>query len=202
MFLPPPETSDAVDRVYNSSQSSQGFVMNLMSVWAWRPDVFESFGALRGQLTSSASLSKRDQAVLVCAMASQLRDSYCSLAWGKALAREADAAAAAAVLTGDDEHTHLTARDRALAAWARKVVSDPNGTRPADVAALRSVGLDDRSIFELTAFIAFRLAFSTVNDALGASPDWQLAESVPHEVRAAVTYGRPAQAAPQEENPS
>lgn len=195
MFLPKPEPTDAVERIYKSNEAAQGFVMNLTSAWAWRPDVFESFAALRSQLTASAGLSKRDQAVLVCAMASQLRDSYCSLAWGKTLAKEAGATSAAAVLKGRDDAA-LTDRDRALAAWARKVVADPNGTTPADVAMLRSVGLDDRTVFEATAFIAFRLAFSTVNDALGATPDWQLLNAAPPEVRAAVTYGRPAQAVP------
>ena len=195
MFLAQPEPTEAVQRVLNATQSSQGFVMNLASVWAWRPEIFESFAALRGQLTSSASLSKRDQAVLVCAMASQLRDSYCSLAWGKTLAAEAGAEPAAAILT-DGEHAALTARDRALAAWARKVVNDPNGTTADDVAALHEVGLDDRGIFEVTAFIAFRQAFSTVNDALGANPDWQLVSAAPPEVGAAVTYGRRPQAAP------
>ena len=43
----------------------------------------------------------------------------------------------------------------------------------------------------ITAFVALRLAFSTINDALGAQPDAQLAQSLPREVREAVTYGRP-----------
>lgn len=195
MFLPPPESTAAVERVYESNQAAQGFVMNLTSAWAWRPDVFESFAALRGQLTSSSGLSKRDQAMLVCAAASQLQDSYCSLAWGKTLAAEAGATTAAAVLANAEDGA-LTARDHALAAWARKVVANPNSTTPADVATLRSAGLDDRAIFEATAFVAFRLAFSTVNDALGANPDWQLADTAPPEVRAAVSYGRPPQNAP------
>ncbi|NKE65271.1 hypothetical protein RAMLITH_05510 [Ramlibacter sp. RBP-2] len=195
MFLPPPEPTAAVERIYESNQAAQGFVMNLTSAWAWRPDIFDSFAALRGQLTSSSGLSRRDQAVLVCAMASQLQDSYCSLAWGKTLAAEAGATAAGAVLKAGDDAA-LTARDRALAAWARKVVADPNGTTPADVAMLRSAGLDDRAIFEATAFVAFRLAFSTVNDALGANPDWQLVDTAPAEVRSAVTYGRRPGAAP------
>ena len=50
---------------------------------------------------------------------------------------------------------------------------------------------DRREIFEATAFIAFRVAFSTVNDALGARPDLALAEAAPAAVRAAVSYGRP-----------
>ena len=200
MFLPLPKITEAIERIYKSNQAAQGFVMNLTSAWAWRPDIFESFAALRAQLTSSSDLSMRDQAVLVCATASQLRDSYCSLAWGKTLAAEAGPATAAAVLTDGDD-TELTARDRALAAWARKIVADPNSTTPSDIDTLRSAGLDDRAIFEATAFAAFRLAFSTVNDALGANPDWQLVKTVPPEVRSAVTYGRPPQTAPDERPP-
>ena len=44
----------------------------------------------------------------------------------------------------------------------------------------------------VAAFVALRLAFSTINDALGSSPDGQLVESLPPDVAAAVTYGRAA----------
>jgi hypothetical protein len=79
-----------------------------------------------------------------------------------------------------------------MAAWARKVATDPNATTPAEIQALRDAGLDDGQIFAVTAFVALRLAFATVNDALGAQPDAQLARSLPPQVREAVTYGRPA----------
>jgi len=80
---------------------------------------------------------------------------------------------------------------------------DQGGTDPAEdrnaesgnrslgsVDALRAAGLSDRDIFEVTAFVALRLAFSTVNDALGAQPDPELVAAAPPEVREAVTYGR------------
>ena len=67
-----------------------------------------------------------------------------------------------------------------------------NATSAADIDELRKVGLSEREIFEATLFVAFRQAFSTVNDALGVTPDRQLVEKVPAEVRAAVTYGRAA----------
>jgi uncharacterized peroxidase-related enzyme len=191
MFIAAPEDSVDTARLYKSSADSQGFVMNLTRAWAWRPDVFEGFAALRSQLTTRSSLSKREQAVIVCATASKLRDSYCSLAWGKTLAAEAGADLAAAVI-GSSAHDLLSARDQALADWARKVVANPNGTSSQDVSALQAAGLTEKEIFEATVFIAFRLAFSTVNDALGVMPDWELAESVPKEVGAAVTFGRPA----------
>ena len=191
MFIAPPEDSDDTARIYKASKESQGFVMNLTRAWAWRPDVFEAFAALRAQLTAKSSLSKREQAVMVCAMAAELGDSYCAMAWGKVLAQEADPASAAALI-GNASADRLTVRDQALAAWARKLVADPNRTSQEDVDALRAAGLSEKEIVEATVFIGFRLAFSTVNDALGAEPDRQLLESLPPKVAAAVTFGRPA----------
>ena len=190
MFLPADKPSDATRRICQGSRDTHGFVMNLTHLWSWRPDLFDAFTALRNQLTSQSTLTKRDQAVIVCAMASQLGDSYCSLAWGKTLAAEASPAVAAAILAPPDAAGVLTPRDAALAVWARQVTADPNGTTQSDVDALKAAGFSDREIFEATLFTAFRVAFSTVNDALGVTPDWQLFELVPKEVASAVSYGR------------
>jgi hypothetical protein len=75
---------------------------------------------------------------------------------------------------------------------ARKVVKDPNATTPADVQALRDAGMKDGQIFAITAFVALRLAFSTVNDALGAHPDPKLVATLPEVVGQAVPDGRTA----------
>jgi hypothetical protein len=136
-----------------------------------------------------SGLTFRQRGILVAATASALGDSYCSLAWGGKLGKASDPALAAGVLTGSD--AGLTDQERAMAVWARKVARDPNATTPADIEALRDSGLDDGQIFAVTAFVALRLAFSTINDSLGAQPDAQLARSLPSEVREAVTYGRP-----------
>lgn len=195
MFIAAPEDNEDTARLYRADAESPGFVMNLTRAWAWRPDVFEGFGALRAQLTTKSSLSKREQGVIVCATAAELGDSYCSLAWGKMLADAAGSGAAAAVI-GNASCDQLSDRERALAAWCRQVVDDPSGTRARDVAALRDAGFSDQEVFEATVFVAFRLAFSTVNGALGIAPDWQLREAAPQEVREAVGYGRPAAAKP------
>jgi uncharacterized peroxidase-related enzyme len=193
MFIAQPADSAETTSVYKGSVDAQGYVTNLVRAWAWRPEVFEGFAALRNQLMSQSRLSKRDYAVMVCATASELGDAYCSLAWGKILSQEAGAGIAAAVIS-DSGAGDSSLRDRTLAGWARKVVANPNATRSSDVDALREVGLSDREIFEATAFIAFRLAFATVNDALGIPPDGRLFETTPPEVRAAVTFGRSAAA--------
>jgi hypothetical protein len=68
---------------------------------------------------------------------------------------------------------------------------DPGGTDIAGVQRLRDTGLDDRQVLALTLYAALRLAFSTVDDALGARPDRPLRNAAPPAVRAAVDYGRP-----------
>jgi uncharacterized peroxidase-related enzyme len=189
MFLSIPPTSEARDSLYARDVADDGYVANLTRLWAWRPDVLDAFVGLRKLLMDHAGFSLRERSVLVCAAAATLNDSYCALAWGKTLAAETDPATAAAVLQGDGA-PGLSARERALANWARQVVRAPNAIGKEDIERLRAAGLTDEEIFNATVFIAFRLAFSTVNDALGAGPDRELAEAVPAEVREAVTFGR------------
>jgi uncharacterized peroxidase-related enzyme len=194
-YLPEPPADDAVEATYEEDRASDGYVANVTRLWAWRPDIAESFTQLRSHLMQTSELGDRDFAVLVASTAGALGDSYCSLAWGGKLAALSDSETAAAVVSGR-EAEGLSEREAALAAWARQIVRDPNATTSADVEALRRAGLDEQEIFEATLCVAFRLAFSSVNDALGATPDRQLADSTPEVLRTAVSYGRPPGAMP------
>jgi len=198
MFLDEPPETETTERLYAGDNDGRGYVMNLTRLWAWRPEVFEDFLKLRNALTGESSLTPREVALIVSATASTLGDSYCSLVWGEALAKESDGRTAARVLRGDEPES-LSPREAALVRWVRRVARDPNGTRPEDVERLRAAGMTDREIFEATAFAAFRLAFATVNDALGARPDRQAAEAARPKVRAAVTYGRPPETGEEKE---
>jgi uncharacterized peroxidase-related enzyme len=189
MFLSMPSPSEASSSLYARDIADDGYVSNLTRLWAWRPDVFDSFLNTRRVLTEKAALSLRERAILVCATAANMGDSYCALAWGRTLASETDPTTAAEVLQRK-EPSALTARERALATWARQVVRDPNAITAEDVDRLRQAGVTDGEIFNATVFVAFRLAFSTVNDALGACPDAPLAGAAPASVRDAVNYGR------------
>jgi uncharacterized peroxidase-related enzyme len=190
-FLGEPPASEATEAAYDADRDSDGYVWNVTRLWGWRPDLYDSFAALRASLMESSALTARDWAVLVTATAAERDDSYCSLAWGPRLAKLSDDETAARIIAGEPA-PELSDREAALAAWARQLVEDPNATSESDLARLRELGLGDREIFEATAFIAFRLAFSTVNDALGAAPDRQLADAAPDAIRAAVSYGRAA----------
>lgn len=190
MFIDTPAHTTDIQKLYDANLASMGFVMNLTRAWAWRPEILEDFAALRTRLTESSGLSKREVALVVCAAASERRDAYCSLAWGRTLAKEAGEQVAAAVIGNAADET-LNSRENALIQWTRMVVADPNATTQADVDALRAAGLSDPEIFEAAVLGALRLAFSSVNAALGLCPDAQLADQVPEAVRSRVNFGRP-----------
>jgi alkylhydroperoxidase family enzyme len=176
--------------MYDTDLSLQGYVANLTRVWAYSPESLAALSYVLKRAADTADLNPQERAVVVTASAATLGDSYCSLAFGSKVAATAGVAAAVGVVSGNDDRA-LTARERALADWARRVVDDPNAIGPAEVDTLRAAGLDDGQVFALTVFVALRLAFSTVNDALGASPDEELAARTPEAVLAAVGYGRP-----------
>ena len=196
--LPPP--SPEADRLCADDVAGRGYVMNISHLWGHHPALHDALGGVIGQSSEAASLSLRERAVLVSACVSTLGDAYCSLAWGTRLAGETSADVAAAVIRGED--TGLTPAEQALAAWARRVVRAPNATTASDVDELRAAGYDDGQIVAITVFVALRLAFATVNDALGAQPDAELAAAAPPALRDEVTFGRPVSATDESESPA
>src|SRR5688500_4844898 len=144
MFLDDAATPEALAYL-EAERASNGYLMNLQRAWAWRPDVAQAFTALRQQVTAHSSLSPKEVALLVCASARTLGDSYCAIAWGSRLAKLADPQLAADLLRGA-QPAALTARESALARWAEQVVRDPNAARAQQVDELRAAGLTEREI--------------------------------------------------------
>jgi uncharacterized peroxidase-related enzyme len=189
-FLGQPPMTPQAQGLYDEDVADSGYVWNVSRLWAYQPETVHRLFELMSAAFKPSGLTFRQRGILVTAAASTLGDSYCSMAWGGKLAGASDPDLAVGVLTGLDGD--LTEQEKAIAGWARKIVKDPNATTSADVQALRDAGLNDEQIFAITTFVALRLAFSTINDALGAQPDRQLVESLPKGIVDAVTYGRPA----------
>jgi uncharacterized peroxidase-related enzyme len=188
-FLDLPLVTPEAQAIFDEDIAEDGYVMNVSRLWAYNPGLVTGLFDLMRNSISEHEVSFRHRAILVAACASTLGDSYCSVAWGSKLAAASDPDIAAGVINGGDEG--LTDQERALASWARKVAKNPNSATERDLAALRSAGFDDKQIFAITVFVALRLAFSTVNDALGVGPDMALCATAPEAVVRAVRYGRP-----------
>jgi uncharacterized peroxidase-related enzyme len=187
-LLADPPLQEGSEELFANDLTDPGYVMNLTRLWAYQPQTKLGLFELIKATTKAGELTMRQRGILVSATASTLGDSYCSIAWGKKLANEADPEIAAAVLLGRDDE--LTESEKALAIWARKMARDANSIDSEDIERMRKVGFSDEQIFAITAYVAFRIAFSTVNDALGALPDAEFRTTAPSQVLAAVTWGR------------
>ena len=192
-FLRPASVTPEAQELFDGDVEELGFVMNASRVWAHEPSLQTGLFQLLRESVQTGGLTGRQRGILVAATASALGDSYCSLAWGKKLADASDEDTAAGVLNGSD--LELDEDERVLAGWARALVRDPNGTTSHDVDRLRRVGFGDRQILAITLFVALRLAFSTVNDGLGAAPDAGFRTLAPKAVLDAVDFGRPIEPA-------
>lgn len=188
-YLAAPPPGDDADRLFAEDVADVGYVMNASRIWAYSPKMLDGLFELMRMATSVPGLTSRQRAILVAATCSTLGDSYCSLAWGSRLARASTARIAADVIEGD--YRELTTKDQALASWAGAVTRDASHTTQADVQALRDVGYSNAQSFAITAFISLRIAFASVNDALGARPDAALRDTSPQPVLRAVDFGRP-----------
>jgi cytochrome P450/alkylhydroperoxidase family enzyme len=187
-FLAAPPCTPEAQRLFDEDLKGLGYVMNTSRLWAHLPVALDKLSDLMGETTRAGGLSFLQRAVLVTAAASASGDSYCSMAWGKKLAEATSPDVAAGVIRGGTEG--LDQAEAALARWAGLMAEDANAISADDVQTLRDVGFDDSQIFAITAYVAFRLAFSMINDTLGAVPDRELRIALPEAVRSAVAFGR------------
>ncbi len=65
----------------------------------------------------------------------------------------------------------LSAEDEALCTYAEKLTLNPTQMSPADLNALRQVGLDDRAIHDATQVISYFNYINRIADALGVEPE-------------------------------
>ncbi len=75
----------------------------------------------------------------------------------------------AGLVTGipSEEVPSLSARERALVAYADKLTRAPSTVRAADVEALRAAGLDDLGIHDTCAVVAYFAFVNRIADGLG-----------------------------------
>jgi alkylhydroperoxidase family enzyme len=156
---------------------------NMEKVFALRPDVLRAWQGLNESIKATADFRRHELATL--AAARRLRSSYCCLAHGKVLAEQFyDYETVPRLPEG------LDGADRAVMAFAGKVVDDATSITQADVDELRGHGLTDAEIADVVLAAAARCFFSKTLDALGAQPDAAYAE-LPAAMRDALTVGRP-----------
>ena len=188
--VPEADATGAVHEMYETDRAVFGDLPNLTRAFSLRPEVYGAWRQLNGSIKAGMDLRRYELATL--AAARRLRSSYCALAHGSVLMKNAFLTpdALSGLMEEDGTTADLSPVDVAVMELADKVADDATEVTQTDIDKLRALGLSDTDILDVVLTAAARCFFSKTLDALGAAPDAKYAALDPA-VRDALTVGRP-----------
>jgi len=183
--IDPDEADRRLGRIYGRIKGPDGRVDNIMAAHSLRPHTLEGHMALyKNVLHHGANTLPRGMLETIGIYVSLLNGcDYCvdhhAAGLGRILQDESGLEAIVTALREDRPEGVFTGRKLAALRYARALTKAPSEIGEDDIAALRSVGLDDGEILEInqvTAYFAYAnrtvlgLGVTTEGDALGLSP--------------------------------
>ena len=186
--IPVTEAEGSVLEMYQHQERAWGYVPNYAKSFSHRPEVMARWGRLLAEIRRPVDDRRFELVTFVVAI--ELRHSACSLAHGRKLA--AMIGADSVVMLVDREWpSALTAAERAIVEFARRVAQDASSITSGEVEALKvKHGLTDADVFDVVAIASARAFFTKMLDALGSEPDSSFMQIAP-ELRRSLTVGRP-----------
>lgn len=183
----PSQATGEARAMYERQQANWGYVPNYAKVFSHRPEVLARWGRLLTEI--HRPMDKRRFELITFAAAHVLRNSACTLAHGKALT-EFFSAEAVLVMAEQGDCENLSAAEREMMAFSRKIARDAASIEQRDIDALRRHGIGDAEIFDIVATAAGRAFFTKILDGLGVLADapWS---SMDEALRWSLTVGRP-----------
>jgi uncharacterized peroxidase-related enzyme len=192
MFIEGVSTNDAtgtIKELYDAAETSAGYIPNYLRLFSQRPEVYKAWQQLGAAVRSNLNLRRYELVTLAAARA--LGGTYCMLAHSDALlnAQEVDEVQLAAIAT-DYHQAGLADDEVAIMSFAEKIIRESSSITQADVDHLKSFGLSEAEILDITLTTTMRSFFSKTLDALNAEPDAKYL-SFSDELRRVLAVGRP-----------
>lgn len=186
--IPRSEAQGQVAQMYQEIEQRVGYFPNWVQAFSLRPEVWRGWDALVAAIRPNLSARTYELATLAAARA--LRSTYCSMAHGRVLAEKVFDPATVTAIMQDADALPLEPRERALMAFAERIVLSPERITAAEVDELRSHGFEDAEIFDVAAAASARCFFAKLLDALGVQADARFHE-LDRALRDSLTVGRP-----------
>lgn len=183
----PAEAHGPVRDMYDRQQRSYGYVPNYAKVFSHRPEVMTLWSDLLYGVRRN--MDKRRFELVTVAAAMAVRSTYCSLAHGKALTRFYSSDEVRAIVT-DAVDAPLTASEREMMRYARKIARSASEVTAEDVGRLLTHGFTDAEVFDISAVATARTFFAQLCEGLGAVGDHAY-ESMDDRLREILIVGKP-----------
>ncbi len=173
--FPPAELPDLPEDVRArilAVQEKAGFVPNVFLLLARRPAEFRAFFAWHDALMEKDSgLSRAEREMIVVATSARNRCLYCVVAHGAILRVRAKDPELADILAVDWRRADLTARQKAMLAYAERLALRPWEAGPEEIGELRAAGFDLEEIWDIGAITALFAASNRLAHMSGLRPN-------------------------------
>ncbi len=137
-------------------QEKSGFIPNVFLLLANRPDEFRAFFAYHDALMEKpGNLTKAEREMIVVATSNLNHCHYCVIAHGAILRIRAKNSLIADQVAINFRKADITARQKAMLAFAEKVTNDSHRISEADYEALQAHGFEPDDMWNIMAIAAF-----------------------------------------------
>jgi uncharacterized peroxidase-related enzyme len=179
-----------VAAIYARDIERMGYLPNYTRLFSLHSEAYDAWRRLIA--TIGKPMDERRYELATVGAARELRSSYCSLAHGKILADKFyEPSVVDQIINAPLGAGPLDEVDAAIMALAVKVAADAGSVSETDIEELRSLGLNDRDIFDVILAAAARCFFSKVLDATGTLADREYHDLLDSDLLEALTVGRP-----------
>lgn len=172
MFIDPisPESAqgDLAD-LYESETERWGFLPNFVTAFSHHPEAYRAWLNLAGTLYGGMDRRRCELATLAAARA--LKSTCCAVAHGRMLRDRWFTADQVERIARNHRLAGLDDVDVAIIDFAEKAASSPASTTQADIDHLKSLGLSDRDVFDISFAVAVRAFFATLIESLGTGAE-------------------------------
>ncbi len=168
-MVPEDKAEGRLRQQYEDDRKSRGFVPHTTTILSLRPDVIDTWNAFAGSIRKHLRLRTYELVTIAASVALKCR--YCMLAHGSILLNNGFTLEQLRTIITDYHKAELEPVEIAMMDFAQQIIRSAGEVKRTDVDHLRSLGLTDTDILDITLAVTMRSCFSKTFDALGAEPD-------------------------------
>ena len=166
------ELPEDLQQVVKSMEDQRGFVSNVVMALAHRPAELRAFmGYIQAMQRSGSSVTDAEREMIVIAHSAYNGCSYCIASHGAALRTMTGNPYLSDQIVTNYHEADITGRQMAMLDFAVKLTAEPNRVNEEDFDILRSHGLSDEDIWDVSALTAFFNMSNRLMSVLGVRPD-------------------------------
>jgi uncharacterized peroxidase-related enzyme len=172
LALAPGRLGPEMTAYFAKCEEKLGFVPNVLKAYAFDESKLSAFVAFYNDLMLAPSgLSKLEREMIAVVVSSYNRCYYCLTAHGAAVRMLGDDPVLGELMAMNWRAARLSARERAMLAFAHKLTAEPWAIEEHDREALRRAGFSDRDIWDIAAVAAFFNMSNRVASATDMRPN-------------------------------